>query len=320
MEKISENTMDRLMLNLKMIKASFVVPALMMLPAISGHAAENGNYSFPAGASLYLIGGFPPVPGNYLQVMAAHTDSSRLNNSRGDEIKGTDFDLKVNAATVRFFTVWDSHIFGADSFASELIGTYAHAKNSMNTPDGHFSDSQDGLGDIIIGPFLFQWDLGENKNWHAVFATDYVIPTGSYSKNRALNVSNNRFSIQPIVALRYESPLGFELGVEPRLSFNWKNQDTNYKTGTEVFVEYMAAYKIGQWKAGVSGYYADQLEEDELNGKKLSDSKTKGFGIGPTLQYQFPNHSVVIASWQKDIVAENKSENNNFYLTYMFKY
>ena len=215
MEKISENTMDRLTLNLKMIKASFVVPALMMLPAISGHAAENGNYSFPAGASLYLIGGFPPVPGNYLQVMAAHTDSSRLNNSRGDEIKGTDFDLKVNAATVRFFTVWDSHIFGADSFASELIGTYAHAKNSMNTPDGHFSDSQDGLGDIIIGPFLFQWDL---------------------------------------------------------------------------------------------------------NGKKLNDSKTKGFGIGPTLQYQFPNHSVVIASWQKDIVAENKSENNNFYLTYMFKY
>lgn len=320
MEKISNNTMDRLMLNQKMRNATLLAPALMLLSTMSSYAAENGNSSFPGGSSLFLIGGFPPVPGNYLQSLTAHTNSSRLNNSKGDEIKGSDFDLKVTSETLRFFTVWDSHIFGADSVASELIGTYAHVKNSMNTPYGPFSDSQEGLGDLIFGPFLFQWDLGEKKNWHAVLAADYIIPIGSYSKNRALNISNNRYSIQPIVALRYESPQGFELGIEPRLSYNFKNDETDYKTGTEYFIEYMAAYKHGSWKAGVSGYYADQLEEDELNGKKLKDSKTKGFGVGPTLQYQFPNHSIVIASWQKDIVAENKPENNNFYLTYMFKY
>ena len=284
------------------------------------YGAENGNSTYPPGSAQYFISDFPSQAGNYLQLLSYYSSDKQLNDHKGNEVKGSDLDLSVFAETLRLLTIWDFHLFGADVVASELIGTFVNVDNSFNTPYGRFSDKDNGLADVVFGPLIFQWNLGKNKNWHTTAALDFVLPIGSYTNGAALNVSNNRFAIQPVFGVRYKNESGLDVGISPRLSFNWKNDDTKYKTGTEFYVDYMAGYKVGQWEPAIVGYYSTQFEDDELNGVKVANSKTGGFAIGPAIQYQFKNGALVSASWQKDIVAKNKAEGQGFYFSAAIKY
>lgn len=297
----------------------YLLAASAMLPAIS-QAAEHGNSTYAPGSAQYFIADFPPQPGNYLQLLSFYSESKQLNDHKGDEIKGTDLDLSVFAQTLRLITVWDSHLFGADVVSSELIGTFVNVDNSFNTPYGRLSDKDNGLADVIFGPLILQWNLGEKKNWQTVAALNLALPIGSYSNGATLNVSNNRFAIQPVFGLRYKNENGLDIGVSPRVSFNWENEDTNYKTGTEFFLDYMAGYKVGQWEPAIVGYYSTQFENDKQNDVEIANSKTEGFAIGPAIQYQFKNGALISASWQKDIVAKNKSKGDGFYLSAAIKY
>lgn len=305
------------MLNKKYL--GFMFAASAMLSPIS-HGAEHGNSTYAPGSAQYFIADFPPQPGNYLQLLTYYASSDQLNDYKGNEIKGVDLDLSIFAETLRMITVWDSHLLGADVVSSELIGTFVNVDNSFNTPYGRLSDKDNGLADVIFGPLILQWNLGENNNWQTVAAMNFALPIGSYSNGATLNVSNNRFAIQPVLGLRYKSESGLEVGISPRLSFNWENDDTNYKTGTEFFLDYMAGYKIGQWQPAIVGYYSTQFEDDELNGTKIANSKTEGFAVGPAIQYQFRNGALISASWQKDMVAKNKAENEGFYFSAAIKY
>ncbi|MDQ9021873.1 transporter [Acinetobacter sichuanensis] len=284
------------------------------------YAAENGNSTYAPGSAQYFIADFPQQSGNYLQLLSYYSNATQLNDDKGDEVKGSDLDLSIFAQTLRFITVWDLDLFNADVVSSELIGTFVNVDNSVNTPYGRFYDKDNGLADVIFSPLIFQWNLGEKKNIQTVAALSFVLPIGSYSNGSMMNVSNNRFALQPVFGLRYKAESGLDIGISPRFSFNWENDDTKYKTGTEFFADYMLGYKIGHWQPAIVGYYSTQLEDDELNGVKLANSKTEGFGIGPAIQYQFNNGALVSASWQKDIVAKNKSEGDGFYLSAAIKY
>lgn len=305
------------MINNKYLSYLFISSA-MLSPLTYG--AEHGNSTYAPGSAQHFIADFPPYPGNYLQLLSYYATSNQLNDYKGNEINGTDLDLSVFAETLRFITVWDSHLFGADIVSSELIGTFVNVDNSFNTPYGRISDKDNGLADVIFGPAIFQWNLGEKKNWQTVAALNFVLPIGSYSNGATLNVSNNRFAIQPVFGLRYKNESGIDVGISPRISFNWENDDTNYKTGTEFFVDYMAGYKIGQWQPAIVGYYSTQFENDEQDGVKIANSKTEGFAIGPAIQYQFKSGPLISASWQKDIIAKNKAENEGFYFSAAIKY
>lgn len=283
-------------------------------------AAENGNMTYPAGASGYFIAELPLQSGNYLQFISNYTQSKQLNDTHGDKTQGLDFDMKVKAQTARFITAWDKKILGADVFASELILPYVDVDMSLNTAYGQVKMTDDGLGDVTFSPVVLQWNLGANNNFQTVAGLSMVLPVGSYSEGANLNISNHRFALQPTFGLKYKSANGLEIAASPRISFNWENEDTDYKTGTELIVDYVAAYKIGQWKPGLAGYYYTQFQNDEKNGQTIENSKTKGFAVGPALQYQFKVGALLSASWQKDIMAKNKSENDNFWLSLAIKY
>lgn len=294
--------------------------AIFALVSSQSWAAENGNMTYPAGASQYFIADFPLQSGNYLQLISNYTQSEQLNDTHGDKTPGLDFDMKVKAQTARFITVWDKKILGADVFASELILPYVDVDMSLNTAYGQAKMADDGLGDVTFSPVVLQWNLGAKNNFQTVAGLSMVLPVGSYSEGANLNISNHRFALQPTFGLKYKKDNGFEIGASPRISFNWENQATNYKTGTELIIDYMAAYKVGQWKPGVAGYYYTQFQDDEQNGQTVANSKSRGFAIGPALQYQFKVGALLSASWQKDVMVKNKSENDNFWLSLAIKY
>ncbi|SPL71329.1 SphA family protein [Acinetobacter stercoris] len=293
---------------------------LFLLGSKEIFAAESGKSSYPPGGSMYFIGEYPPVPGNYLQSLTYYGTANRVNDHKGNKTENLNFDLSVVSESLRFVTAWDSHLLKADAVASELILTYASVRNSLDMPNGRMTSTADGLGDIVIAPLAFQWNLGEKKNWQTAATIYYVIPSNSYSKQKALNISNNHYSIQPTFGVKYRSESGFSAGISPRVSLNWKNEDTKYKNGTEFFADYMFSYKVGNWEPGIVGYYSTQFENDEMDGVKIKNSKTEGFSIGPAIYYNHANKVFISGSFQKDLMAKNKSQNNSLFLSVAFPY
>lgn len=303
------------------IKAKIIVNmALVLLCSEASYAAESGKSSYPPGGSMFFIGEYPPYPGNYLQSLTYYGTSNRVNDHNGDKIKNLDFDLKVASESLRFVTAWNAHILKADYVASEMIITYASVRNSLNIPNGRVKNKADGIGDIILAPLALQWNLGAKKKLQTAATIYYVIPAGSYSNFDSLNISNNHYSIQPTLGFKYKAENGIEVGISPRISFNWKNEDTKYKNGTEFFADYILGYKMGNWEPGITGYYSTQFENDEVNGKEIKNSKTEGFSVGPALYYNLDNKVFISGSYQRDLMAKNKSENNSFFLSVAFPY
>lgn len=309
-------------MNVKFKKIQLIAITSLSLFAISGKclAAPNGNPTLPGGTTQFFIAEFPPMAGNYLQVISSYSTADQSNDRDGN--KKYDQDLKVAAQTLRFTTTWDKKILGSDITVSEFIGTYVDLDNKIHTPYGDVPLNDDGLSDILFEPLILQWNKGERKQWQMVAGLGFVLPVGTYSKKNDVNVAGHYFSVAPRVAIKYKFENGIEAAISPMVNFNWENKDTNYKTGNELTVDYLLAYHKDNWRFGATGYYYTQLENDELNNQEIENSKTQGFAIGPGAQYHFMSGKgpLVSASWIKDIEAKNKSEGETFWLSAAIKF
>mgnify|MGYP000933798806 FL=1 len=105
-------------------------------------------------------------------------------------------------------------------------------------------------------------------------------------------------------------------------NFNWKNEDTDYRTGNELTIDYVLNLKRNSWRYGLTGFYYIQLESDEQNGNSIANSKSEGFAVGPAIQYQFMNGKgpLVSANWMKDIYSRNRSESDTFMMSLAVKF
>jgi hypothetical protein len=164
-----------------------------------GFAAPNGNPTLPGGTTQFFIAEFPPVTGNYLQVISSYSTADQANDHKGD--KAYDQDMETFAQTLRFTTTWDKSILGSDITISEIIGTYVDFKTDIHTPYGNIGLNDDGLTDILFEPLILQWNRGENKQLQMVAGLGFVLPVGTYSKSHDVNVSGNYFSLAPVLLL-----------------------------------------------------------------------------------------------------------------------
>jgi hypothetical protein len=72
--------------------------------------------------------------------------------------------------------------------------------------------------------------------------------------------------------------IGFEVSAAPGFTFNWKNPDTVYKTGTELRVRFAA---------GVAGFHYQQVTGDSGAGARLGDFKGRVTALAPVVTYSF---------------------------------
>lgn len=155
--------------------ASMAIASLSLL-IVSGNtlAAPNGNPTLPGGTTQFFIAEFPPVTGNYLQIISSYSTADQFNDQSGN--KKYDQDLKVAAQTLRLTTTWDKKILGSDITISEIIGTYVDLKNQIDTPYGDVKLNDDGLSDVLFEPLILQWNRGQQKQWQMVAGLGFVLP------------------------------------------------------------------------------------------------------------------------------------------------
>jgi hypothetical protein len=100
---------------------------------------------------------------------------------------------------------------------------------------------------------------------------------------------------------------------------NTENSATNYRTGTEFHVDFVANQFVSETFAlGLRGYYYEQLTGDSGSGAVLGDFKSESFGIGPGFVW-IPKSGggrfTVLGKWMHDFSAENRFESDYFTLT-----
>ncbi len=274
-------------------------------------AAENGNTQYPPGAPQFYAGQIPPYPGLYFLSHTSYSTANQTNDGNGNAIP-IDFDVKAVAETLRFLYVSDLEVAGAKVWG-QLVVPLVHV--DLTVPFA--SDTNFGLGDMV-GAVGLAWYPDQKQSF--IFGVDIATPTGRYGQNDFPNIGLNHWSFQPTVGYHYFDPEGLEFGVAARMIFNTKNTDTNYKSGNELVVDYAVGWNFGKVRVGAVGYYLQQLTDDTGPTAPADGHRGKGFAIGPSLAYSINPAMQVSASWQHDIMAENRAEGDTVWLNFATKF
>ncbi|WP_161712556.1 SphA family protein [Allorhizobium undicola] len=275
-------------------------------------AAENGNTQYSPGSAQFYAGGIPPYPGFYFLSQTSYYSADRTNDSNGDKIP-INFKVDAFTETMRFLYVSDLEVGGGQLFG-QVILPFVHL--DLTTPGG--SDKSFALADLVTTVGL-SWHVDPKNSF--TLGLDVAMPTGSYDSNDIANVGLNHWSFQPVAGYHYKDPQGFELGATARLIFNTRNNDTDYKSGTEFVFDYAVGWNFdAHWRVGAVGYYLQQLTDDTGPTAAADGHRGKGFSIGPSLTYTINPGQELSASWQPDIVSENRAQGNMFWVNFATKF
>jgi len=287
--------------------------AMIMISAgaVAAHAAENGNTQYAPGASQFFAGSIPPYEGFYFLLQTSYFSSDRTNDSHGHEIP-IDFHVDAAVETIRFLYVSDVRIGDA-----QLWGQFVLPVIHLDLSTAFASDTAFAPGDATATIGL-AWHPDQAQTF--VLGLDVGIPTGNYDKDDFANTGLNHWSLQPTAAYHNFDPQGVELAVAARVIFNGENTDTNYRSGNEFVLDYAAGWNFDKIKVGATGYYLKQFSDDTGPGVAADGHRGEGFAIGPSLTYSFNPAMQLSASWQHDVLAENRAQGDAIWVNFATKF
>jgi len=119
-----------------------------------------------------------------------------------------------------------------------------------------------GPGDLEFSPIL-RWSTEATQT---LFILTTVAPTGDYNPERAANPSAGKFwTFRPAVQFSYIGD-GWDVGSRLAYSYNTRNVETHYKSGSYINVDLAAMKSVSEsTRVGLSGYAVDQLDRDTTN-------------------------------------------------------
>jgi hypothetical protein len=299
--------------------------SFLVLTSANVFATEGGGGAYPNGAEDFMSGAIPP-PGFYFINYFLYYHADDFNNKHGDNID-KDFDLDVIANTFRFIYITKQKILGAN-WGVHMFVPIMYQDVTATTPLGVKSDTQTGLGDIIVDPFILSWHF--SKNFHLATGIDIYMPTGRYDVDDLANTSRNYWTFEPIVAFTYMTDFGLEVSSKFMYDINTNNPDTDYRSGQEFHFDYAVGYKVSDWTVGAAGYYYKQFTNDKINGEtvKFPDPNPLGFedgfkgqvfAVGPAVKYAYKNMSFTFKYlWETNV--EQKPEGQNLWFKFVYAF
>lgn len=280
-----------------------VIVAALLSPI--AQATEGGGSSYPMGAENYMTGAMPP-PGFYTQVFAQRYSADRLRDDQGRNAV-EHFDLDAAVVAPRLIWVTEHKVLDGD-LAFHINVPLVDLKVQVNER----SQRRRGMGDIIFGPSL---GYHYSDKLHAIYAVDFFAPTGRYDRDDLANIGRNYWAVQPLAALSYVDPAGLNLDVKLMYDFNFRNPETEYRSGQEAHADYSAGWGFGNgWVVGVGGYVYRQVTDDKQSGDTVNDNKGRAFAIGPSIKYSADSGWFVTAKWQREQAVRNRAEGEAYWL------
>jgi hypothetical protein len=281
--------------------------ALCALPSSVAYASDGNGTVYPLGADTVAPGMLPAQPGLYYQHYTAYYDAERTDDVNGEPVPN--FNLEVIGNAERFLYVTRTKIAGGSVVLQTII---PHADISLRA--GPISQHKYQLGDVSVGAFL-SW---HGKKLHGWLGPNVYFPTGGYTANDPVNVGRNVMTFSLQGGVTYFVTPKLDVGVKGYIATNTKNAATDYRSGDELALEYLAAHRVTpKVRIGIQGYYYDQMSDDRIAGTAVpGGNQGKAFAVGPMVSFNIGKFQVALKH-QEELYAENRARGRRFWLQTM---
>ena len=130
-------------------------------------------------------------------------------------------------------------------------------------------------------------------------------------------IGANYYSVEPVVALTYRTPGGFEASSKLMYNIKGSNRDTDYHSGDEFHADFLVGWHTGPWGFGLGGYHVRQTEDDRLDGVSLAASEGRATALGPNIQYIDGKGRQFTFQWQREFNVENRFSGDKLWLKFV---
>ncbi len=190
---------------------------------------------------------------------------------------------------------------------AQVAGKEVHVRQSA---------SSFGISDIVVVPGMIGW---HNGYWHWMTGLNIYCPTGDYSPSDLAPLGKNFWTFEPVAGLTYlNEKYGQEVSLLTGLDFNTKNQDTDYQTGTQWFIEGLISQHLpGGFAVGATAFYYRQIADDSGSGAAFGGFRAESFAWGPSLQYitKIKGRDLAMdVKWLHETNAVNRIKGNAIWL------
>ncbi len=173
-------------------------------------------------------------------------------------------------------------------------------------------EDSSGLGDIIFGPGIFLYaDQSANtyiSYWFYAFA-----PTGEWDADQVINLGQNHWYFEHQLAF---NQIAGKWVFDMNLNYyhHLEEPDNNWKAPPRFEAELSLAYQVtDKLILGINGGGYWDLDEAELDGVEVDDTRAKRTQFGPTMGYQFTERFSTNLRWHRDLSAANDTKGDEFW-------
>jgi hypothetical protein len=294
--------------NIRRMGGAATIAALMLCPEIS--RADESGISFWLPGQYGSLAATPTTPGWALGAIYYHTSVSASGAAAAArEIQVGRFSPNVNVNLNLNLSGQADLVFLAPSYtfatpvlggqlaislasvygrnAASIAGTLTASVGPLTTTrTGMLEDSLTSYGDLYPTATL-KWNNGVNN--YMVYVTGDA-PVGDYDPTRLANLGIGHGAIDTGGGYTYFNPVtGNEFSGVAGLTYNFKNQSTQYQSGIDFHFDWGASHFLSkQVFVGLVGYAYQQITDDFGQPPVLGGFRPRVLGVGPQVGYIFP--------------------------------
>lgn len=285
----------------------FLLAVLTLGAGETAYPGETGHYS--PGVDLFENGSLPPRPGFYTKSYLVHYYSDTLRDARGDKV-GDTFELSSTMLVNRLIHVTGVKILGADWAVHGIIPVQY---TDLTNPLGQ-SDSDGGVGDIMIEPLLLGW---HGEQWDLLFGTGVYLPTGSWDRDEVVNVGKDFYTFMVSLggSWHFDKARTWHAGARVRYETHTANRTLDIRHGDDFTLEFSAGkIFMNRFDIGIGGYAQWQVEDDKGTDVHWDRGvHDRVWGLGPEIRLLLPEINGTLGfSYIREFAAVDRTEGHLF--------
>lgn len=278
--------------------------------------ADEGGVPFWMSGQYASMAAVPSQPGWSLVLMPY------VYSGKADKSKNFQHGQSLNAGLSARESIFlfqlgysaEEKILGGQPYVGVGWGPGANTTTASVSVSGlntEYNKANSVTGSTDIYPLAsLAWNKGNNN--FMTYVTG-AIPVGTYSATSLSSIGIGHAAMDAGGGYTYlNNKTGLEFSSVVGATYNWMNNQTNYKNGIDSHMDWSLSQFVSQnWQVGIAGYVYYQLTADSGSGNRVGAFKSQVAAIGPQIGYLFnigKKQAYINLRAYKEFWAQNRVE------------